>query len=165
MSDRDVTQRERLTGGCQCGAVRYAFHGVPRQVGICHCRMCQKASGGPFAVYAVVALGDFEWTRGAPATWASSSNATRDFCPACGTPLAYRENVGGEIELLTGTLDQPERAVPTGEVGIEAKLAWLNDLPGLPGKTTEQNRGPHATAVVSRQHPDQDTDEAWSAPP
>ena len=38
----------RLTGGCQCGAVRYAIHEAPYQVGVCHCRMCQKAVGAPF---------------------------------------------------------------------------------------------------------------------
>ena len=31
-----------LTGGCQCGAVRYALYAAPDRAGICHCRMCQK---------------------------------------------------------------------------------------------------------------------------
>jgi hypothetical protein len=29
-----------LTGGCQCGAVRYALYAVPPEPSICHCRMC-----------------------------------------------------------------------------------------------------------------------------
>ncbi len=37
-----------MTGGCQCGAVRYALFEMP-ELTICHCRMCQKAVGGPFA--------------------------------------------------------------------------------------------------------------------
>jgi len=37
----------RLAGGCQCGCVRYELSGAPDHVSVCHCRMCQKASGGP----------------------------------------------------------------------------------------------------------------------
>jgi hypothetical protein len=76
-----------LTGGCQCGAVRYALYARPEGAHICHCRMCQKAVGGPFAALAPVRLADFAWTRGTPDTFLSSSVAARDFCAACGTPL------------------------------------------------------------------------------
>jgi hypothetical protein len=38
-----------LTGGCQCGAIRFALSAPPKKVSVCHCRMCQKASGAPFA--------------------------------------------------------------------------------------------------------------------
>ena len=41
-----------LTGGCQCGAIRFALSAPPTKVSICHCRMCQKASGAPFASFA-----------------------------------------------------------------------------------------------------------------
>ena len=156
MSDEGTARVAHLTGGCQCGAVRYAMYRAPK-VGICHCRMCQKAVGGPFGVYAMLPLVEFAWTRGAPASWASSSIATRDFCAACGTPLAYREVGGSKMEVLTGTLDQPERAPPTGETGIESKLPWLDKLAHLPGRTTTDNRGPAAAPVVSHQHPDRET--------
>jgi hypothetical protein len=43
-----------LTGGRQCGAVRYALSALPEDAHFCHCRMCQKAVGGPFAALAGV---------------------------------------------------------------------------------------------------------------
>ena len=78
-----------LTGGCQCGAVRYAIYAAPERAGICHCRMCQKAVGGPFKAWANVRLQEFAWTRGAPTTFHSSSAAERGFCSHCGTPLYF----------------------------------------------------------------------------
>ena len=54
----------RLTGGCQCGAVRYALHEPPTGPHICHCRMCQKAFGSFFAPLTGVPLQAFELTRG-----------------------------------------------------------------------------------------------------
>ena len=54
----------RMTGGCQCGAVRYALHEPPNDPHICHCRMCQKAFGNFFAALTGVALDKFEMTRG-----------------------------------------------------------------------------------------------------
>ncbi len=47
----------RITGGCQCGAIRYALHDAPTGASICHCRMCQKAFGNYFAPLAGVPLG------------------------------------------------------------------------------------------------------------
>jgi hypothetical protein len=38
-----------LTGGCQCGAVRYEITGGLGRASICHCRMCQKAFGNALA--------------------------------------------------------------------------------------------------------------------
>jgi len=79
-----------LTGGCQCGAIRFALSAAPVKVSICHCRMCQKAAGAPFASLADIEHGDFIWTRGKPAAFRSSSIAMRDFCRDCGTPLSFR---------------------------------------------------------------------------
>ena len=80
----------RLTGGCQCGAVRYALHSQPARPAICHCRMCQKAAGNLFGSFAGVPSEDFEETRGKFSWWVSSSGGERGFCPNCGTPLAWR---------------------------------------------------------------------------
>ena len=98
----------KLTGGCQCGRVRYALSVVPDDVSVCHCRMCQKAVGGPFVALALVHANELTWTRGKPGVFRSSTIATRLFCADCGTPLAYVNDDSGDIELTTGSFDQPE---------------------------------------------------------
>jgi hypothetical protein len=164
MSNPSAQRSPRHTGGCQCGAVRFAVYGDPIKIGICHCRMCQKAVAGPFAVLAEVPQQQFAWTRGAPAAFQSSSRALRDFCAACGTPLSYRHPGGPIIELLTGAFDQPDRVPPGYAVGTESMLAWLAEIAALPGKTTSANLGPVPPEVVSFQHPDHDTEPNWQPP-
>ena len=156
------TRSPVLTGGCQCGAIRYALYAQPEGTHICHCRMCQKAVGGPFAPLAPVRLADFAWTRGAPATFLSSSEAARDFCSGCGTPLTFRYLDSAWID----SLDQPERAPPVRQYGIESRLAWFATMTDLPATSTaESMQGERQLRLVRYQHPDHDTPDDWQPPP
>lgn len=116
-----------MTGGCQCGAVRYALFQMP-ELTVCHCRMCQKAVGGPFAALAKVPMTAFAWTRGQPAGFQSSSAAERHFCATCGTPLSFHYVDGDAIEVTTGSLDRPALAPITKNFGVEARLPWIDLL-------------------------------------
>lgn len=146
-----------LSGGCQCGAVRFALSAPPTKVSICHCRMCQKAVGAPFASFAEIERSDFAWTRGQPATFRSSSIAERGFCRDCGTPLSFGRIDGPRIEILTGAFDKPDRLVPVRQYGSESRLGWVVAIANLPSQTTLQNYGPEKlSTIVSHQHPDHD---------
>jgi hypothetical protein len=146
-----------LTGGCQCGAIRFAVSAPPVKVSVCHCRMCQKASGAPFASFADIPSESFSWTRGKPAAFRSSSIAERDFCADCGTPLSFRRIDGPRIEIMTGAFDRPDRVVPTQQFGSESRLGWVVAIANLPSQTTLQNYGPDKLGgIVSHQYPDHD---------
>jgi len=146
-----------LTGGCQCGAIRFALTAAPVKISICHCRMCQKASGAPFASFADIEKSDFAWTRGKPAAFKSSTIAERDFCRDCGTPLSFRRIDGERIEIMTGAFDRPDRVIPTRQYGTESRLGWVVGIANMPSQTTLQNCGPEKVAtIVSHQHPDHD---------
>ncbi|HTV89282.1 MAG TPA: GFA family protein [Stellaceae bacterium] len=155
----------RLTGGCQCGAVRYELTAPPERVHLCHCRMCQKAVGGPFAVGAPVRRSAFAWTRGTPASFASSSLAQRDFCPRCGTPLTFRYDDADTISVTVGSLDRPQDVPPVRHYGVEGRLGWLDRLASLPVETTDEMMPAARRArYVNYQHPDRDTPPDWSPP-
>jgi hypothetical protein len=142
----------RLTGGCQCGAVRYALASKPEAPGICHCRMCQKASGGPFMAFARAPEADVTWTRGTLSTFESSNTATRGFCSACGTPLTFKWRPDA-ISFTTGSFDEPTAIVPVESNGIEALLPWSEHIADLPKAETS----PMPSNFVNHQHADHDT--------
>jgi len=159
----DNTENVRLTGGCQCGAVRYAITGPPERVHLCHCRMCQKAVGGPFAALAPVSRQYFAWTRRTPASFASSSLAHRDFCAACGTPLTFRYDDAGHLAVTLGSLDHPEDVPPVRHYGIENRVGWLDGIDALPVETTEASMtADRKGRFANYQHPDHDTPEGWT---
>ena len=114
-----------LAGGCQCGAVRYRLIAEPTGVNICHCRMCQKASGGPFMAFAGVRVSEFVVTSGAITTFSSSDIAERGFCAQCGTPLTYQGLGSDRVSVTLGSLDDPGAAEPSDAAWrrIEGPLA------------------------------------------
>ncbi|RYI08877.1 MAG: GFA family protein, partial [Acetobacteraceae bacterium] len=78
-----------VSGGCQCGAVRYHATEMFDNSHICHCRMCQKAVGNIFAALVAAPREAITWTRGEPSRFRSSDHVDRGFCSQCGTPLFY----------------------------------------------------------------------------
>ena len=81
---------ESLTGRCLCGAVTITVAGDhdPR-VGACHCRMCQRWSGGLFLCFDAPAAS--VTVTGEVREFQSSPFARRGFCPACGSHLWFRD--------------------------------------------------------------------------
>lgn len=160
------TRKPVLSGGCQCGAVRYALYAVPEGTHLCHCRMCQKAMGAPFAPLAPVRRRDFAWTRRQPAEFHSSSVAVRNFCAACGTPLAFAYTSSDWLDVTIGSLDEPAKAPPRKHYGLEARVPWFDTILALPGEVTENSMDPELQrALVNFQHPDHDTPDDWTPPP
>jgi hypothetical protein len=157
-----------LTGGCQCGAVRYALYSQPDRAGLCYCRMCQKSVGGPFKTWANVRMENFAWTRGGPSIFRSSSAATRGFCDRCGTPLYFAYDKRPEsISVTIGTLDTPGAVRLTQIDGIESRLPNFEAavLAAVPGRTTSDGSPPEdLSRIVNYQHPDHDTPPGWHPP-
>ncbi|SON55928.1 hypothetical protein HDIA_2387 [Hartmannibacter diazotrophicus] len=148
------------TGGCQCGAVRFAVSGKLGHASICHCRMCQKAFGNFFAPLVSVDETKVTWTRGERATYQSSNLVKRGFCAHCGTPLTYEAPDGFAIAIAA--FDHPVAIEPTVQYGLEGRLPYVDKLDSLPGTRTEEDVSalPFLAEIVSHQHPDHDT-EIW----
>ena len=150
-----------VTGGCQCGAVRYRADAVLDSAHICHCRMCQKAVGNVFAALIGIPRAAFTWTRGAPSLFQSSDPVIRGFCRDCGTPLLYDYTASKHLNVTIGSLDNPAAFRPRMQFGTEARMLWFHDISRLPDEgTTEETMANAVTAITAsnHQHPDHDTD-------
>jgi hypothetical protein len=149
----------RLTGGCQCGAVRYALLKQPERPSICHCRMCQKSSGNLFATWAGVEPEFIVFTRGQWAAFASSDEAERTFCSNCGTPMGWQNPDRSWICITLGTLDHPELVPPVRFYGEEGRISWTADVAGTHGTVSGAGGDWPLERIkaTNHQHPDHDT--------
>ena len=121
---------QTITGGCLCGACRYETAAVPLNIRVCHCHLCQKATGAPFYARVQVPLDTLTITG--PVGWYPSSDAIkRGFCPSCGTTLFSRRDSSHVIGLAMGSLDDPDLFSPTDHIWVSSKQAWLVLADGL----------------------------------
>ena len=132
------TKPNPITGGCACGAVRYRCDAEPLTMFYCHCRDCQRASGGPFVAAVLLPAKSFRFTKGAPATFATPSTSggthVRGFCRDCGSRLTggQREEPTPWIGVVAGSLDDPSRFKPRMHIFVSHAQPWDrldDDLP------------------------------------
>jgi hypothetical protein len=128
MNTAEITE-----GGCLCGAVRLRAAGAPLAVTYCHCRDCRKATGAPVTAFAGYRSEQVEMTGRAPRRHESSPGVWRAHCGDCGSPISYEDaRLPGEVYLLIGVFDAPERFAPERHGWVSRKLPWLHigdDLP------------------------------------
>jgi hypothetical protein len=131
-----------VEGGCICGAVRYRLDAAPSGTYACHCKDCQRQSGGAFAISMIVARENFAVTAGETVTFdkrADSGRIVRQHaCPTCHTRL-FNEPLSspGIIVLKPGTLDDSGWARPVGAIWTESRVPWAEidwSLPNFPGQ-------------------------------
>jgi len=129
---------EAMQGGCQCGRVRFTANIASDDAYLCHCRMCQRASGNVSIAFVNLAKDDVRW-ESEPDWYASSPIARRPFCSKCGTPLGFAYNDGDKMDLHVATFDDPKRFIPKFHFGIETRLDQWLDTSALPGYRIEDN--------------------------
>ena len=119
-----------ITGGCQCGAIRYEFNGEPIQQVACHCIDCQHQSGSAFGRTVVVHADDFRITKGEPKFYQSISSVARKklgaVCSDCGNRIYHQpEWRQGRISVRPGTLDDTTWLKPPVHLWTKSKQDWV----------------------------------------
>ena len=128
---------EDVTGGCACGRIRYRVRIDNDEAYLCHCRMCQRATGGVSIAFKNVKKADVVWER-EPDYYQSSPIAHRPYCRDCGTSLGFAFPDSENIDLTVGSLDDPSRYRPKHHFGVESlHRAWIN-TEGLPEYRTDE---------------------------
>jgi hypothetical protein len=126
-----------LEGGCACGAVRYRLTSQPMIVHCCHCRDCQRQTGGAFAVNALIETDRIEMLSGEPVAHPLPTDSGRPHdvyrCPACGTAVWSDYGRRPVLRFVrTMTLDDPGALPPDVHIFTGSKLPWVGLPPEVP---------------------------------
>ena len=124
-----------LTGGCICGAVRYAVAQTPIEVYACHCTDCQRITSSAFSIGAVVPDDAFAATGkvaiSVPGGITEGGRVKRRWvCPDCGTwlfgnPRQGTQHPGMFRVVRGGTLDDTSWLKPTAHYWTRSKQPWV----------------------------------------
>lgn len=127
----------KLSGRCICGEVTIGVEGAhDPQASACHCRLCQRWTGGVFLAFtvapnALVVTGPFKQYQSTPF-------ARRAFCGTCGTHLWIRNTDDQDAEyyvmpgLFDAALDWPLRS----EIYVDKAMGSIR-LAGDHPRTTQ----------------------------
>lgn len=115
-----------ISGGCMCGQIRCRLTCDPIYATMCHCSDCRRSCGAPAVAWITVPDGHFSFTQGESARFASSPNVERTFCSKCGTSLTFKsDRRKNEIDITTGSLDNPELYPSTQDSFCRERLPWI----------------------------------------
>ena len=133
-----LTSPDLHYGSCLCEAVKYTVRGAPSLQYLCHCRNCQKASGGAFNANCFFPRANFDIVNGKGQLTVYSFGGTgsgntqlRHSCGVCGSPIFILPEDKPEIVVVfAGTLDRFDDFVPTQESWAKQRRSWLRPVDG-----------------------------------
>ena len=128
---------QTMSGGCQCGRIRYEARVESNEAYLCHCRMCQRATGGVSIAFFDLPKASVTWSR-EPDWFQSSPIARRPFCSKCGTPLGFAFPDSDTMDLTVGSFDEPGFFRPTQNFGVENRHAAWEDTAHLPALRSDE---------------------------
>jgi hypothetical protein len=121
-----------IEGSCACGAIRYRADMDIKNVVNCHCTQCRGMNGSAYSTYAALPESELQ-VEGEPATYAVTVDASKHFCPTCGTPIFNtNRRYPGACMLYLGTLKDAQDHKPSSNVYCESKLDWTQHLDKMP---------------------------------
>jgi hypothetical protein len=125
-------------GSCLCGTLRYEIDAPFQQMMHCHCSMCRKHHGAPFATYATAPVDALRWRAGeeALAQYRSSEQVTRAFCRKCGSvaPALFADLPF--VDVPAGNLEGDPGIRPQRHLFVGSRAPWIAITDGLPQHAT-----------------------------
>ena len=129
-----MTTGSEMTGGCDCGELRYRMTSAPLIVHCCHCRWCQRETGTAFALNAMIESERVELLKGEPILIDTPSESGKGQliarCPSCHIAIWSHYALGTSLRFVrVGSLDDPDRLPPDVHIYTASKQPWVQ-LPG-----------------------------------
>ena len=125
VTEKKMSDTNTGKGHCLCGAVHIAASTMSTIVGVCHCGMCRRWTGGP--LFAMDCGSDVTFTgQENIGVFASSDWAERGFCKKCGSHLFYRLKQANQYIMPAGIFDNAEQLVFDHQIFIEEKPEYYS---------------------------------------
>ncbi|MEM8750622.1 MAG: GFA family protein [Pseudomonadota bacterium] len=129
-----MNEAHPLTGGCQCGQLRYRVTGRPRTLYCCHCTECQAQASSAFGMSLRIDPDDVEMTGRHGSYFRDKDNPTAVegvFCPDCGSRVMHRgRGADAGVSIKAGSLDKTRDLKPVGHIWTRSAQSWVK-LDGL----------------------------------
>jgi hypothetical protein len=118
-----------LTGGCNCGAVRYEVTEPLVDATYCHCRRCQRRTGSAAAANAHPAPDSFRIVAGDDRLrmWKPDEEGSGEkwFCGECGSAVyAYNPSHPNSIGIRMGSFDGDPGVRPSAHQFVAYAAPW-----------------------------------------
>jgi hypothetical protein len=134
-----------LTGGCNCGAVRFEVTEPLPIASYCHCKRCQRRSGAAASASAHPAPGSFHIVAGEDqlTVWQPEVGGAKWFCSVCGSHI-YADNPShpDSIGIRMGAFDGDPGVRPSVRQFVTYAAPW-EPIPddGLPRHPESRHAG------------------------
>jgi hypothetical protein len=123
-----------LTGGCNCGGVRFELTEPLVSASWCHCTRCQRRTGSSASPQAVAAPGSLRILKGEELlrAWEPPDGAAKVFCSACGSSM-WSRRPEGTFAIRLGVFDSDPGIRPSSRQFVAYAAPW-EEIPddGLP---------------------------------
>lgn len=128
----------KYSGHCLCGRISYETDTEPVFAGNCHCKDCQRVSGGAY-IPAMIFPQKSVTVRGEATYFDSTGDSgnihSRGFCPHCGSRMFARfGSMPGMLGVAAGTLNDSSGYAPKLDFYVGSAATWDHMDPSLPKK-------------------------------
>lgn len=118
------------TGACLCGQVRVQVVQAPVFAAACHCRACQKLTGGAYSLSLMLPSEGLTVEGETEIGGLHNPVPEHHFCPSCKTWLFTRGIAGGQfVNLRPSLLDDGARSFPMPTPGRRSVCPALSREP------------------------------------
>ncbi len=115
------------TGGCRCGRLRFEVTAPPLLTAACHCRGCQRMTGGPFSLSIGLPTPGFRIVEGEDVPGGTDHSFGHRFCGYCLSWVFTRPpGIDAFVNLRTTMLDDVPAEPPFVETCTAERLAWVH---------------------------------------
>jgi hypothetical protein len=116
-----------LTGGCNCGAVRFEVTEQLVSARYCHCTRCQRRTGTAASATAAIVPGSFHVIQGEDRlrAWKPKDGAEKWFCGDCGSAIFTRNPTDPDkIGVRLGVFDEDPGVRPSARQFVAYAAPW-----------------------------------------